>query len=249
MTLTINIIYLLLFFILALLVFRYFETFWSFKLDRPFKWEEQAKNKSINPQLKRLERNYYDKVRLYNMWFQLNRINTEQIKGDIAELGVHKGETALLLYEMSKGQKLHLFDTFEGFNEKDLKLEEKKGGQYTTNEFADTSLSEVEKKFNNDNRVIFHPGYFPDTAKGLEELTFSFVHLDADLYQPTLEGLKFFYQRLSQGGVIIIHDYNHIWNGVKKAIDEFMPTIPETLIEIPDWKGSAMIVKNKAVNK
>ena len=70
------------------------------------------------------------------------------------------------------------------------------------------------------------------------------MHLDADLYLPTIEGLKFFYPKLSAGGVIIIHDYNHTWDGIKKALDEFMPGIPESLIELPDWKGSVMIIKN-----
>ena len=49
---------------------------------------------------------------------------------------------------------------------------------------------------------------------------------------------------MSKGGVIIIHDYNHNWHGIPKAIDEFLQTIPESLLEIPDWQGSAMIIKN-----
>lgn len=28
-----------------------------------------------------------------------------------------------------------------------------------------------------------------------------------DLYQPTLEGLRFFYPRMQQGGIIAIHDF------------------------------------------
>jgi O-methyltransferase len=43
----------------------------------------------------------------------------------------------------------------------------------------------------------------------------------------------------------MVHDYNHIWDGIKKAFDEFLPTIPENIIEVPDWKGSVLIVKNK----
>lgn len=245
MDITINIIYLILLFALVLIVFKYFETFWSYKVYKPHLWEEAVKQNKVSPTLKSLERRYYDKIRFYAMWFQVERIKRENIIGDFAELGVHKGETAKIIYEMSSNQKLHLFDTFEGFSEKDLQHESKTGGQYTTDEFSDTSLDSVKKHIQGDARVVYHPGYFPDTAKGLENEQFSFVHLDADLYLPTLEALKFFYPRLSPGGVIIIHDYNHIWDGIKKALNEFMPTIPESLKELPDWKGSVMIVRNK----
>ena len=44
--------------------------------------------------------------------------------------------------------------------------------------------------------------------------------------------------------MIIIHDYNHDWEGVKKAVDEFVNTIPEKLVAVADWQGSVMIVKS-----
>lgn len=245
MNVTFNIVLVILINVLVIIVYKYLETFWSYKLYKPYKWEEAQKNKSISDKLKRAERAYYDKIRFYSMWFQMERIVKEKVEGDLAELGVHKGETAKLIHEMDRSRTLHLFDTFTGFDEKDLQHENKQGGRYTTKEFSDTDLESVKKHVGGGDRVIFHAGYFPDTAKGLEDATFAFVHLDADLYLPTMEGLKFFYARLSPGGVIIVHDYNHIWDGVTKAVDEFMPTIPESLIELPDWKGSVMIVKNK----
>ena len=231
--------------ILILIVYKYLETFWSYKIPKPYQWEEAVKNKRISKKLLSLERNYFDKIRFYSIWFQIERIVKENIAGDIAELGVHKGETAKLIYEMTSAHKLHLFDTFEGFSEKDLKYENRQEGKYTTNEFSDTDQVTVRKYINGGDRIVFHPGHFPSTAAGVENQKFSFVHLDADLYLPTIEALKFFYKRLSPGGVIIVHDYNHTWDGIKKAFDEFMPTIPESLIELADWKGSAMIVKNK----
>ena len=230
--------------VLLLFIYKYLETFWSFKLAKPHKWEEAIKNKLVSENLKLLERNYFDKIRFYNFWLQIQRIKRDHIAGDFAELGVHKGETAKIIYEMDTNRKLHLFDTFEGFNSQDLLHENKQGGKYTTKEFSDTSLEYVKKEIDGGEMVAYYPGYFPRTASGLENATFSFVHLDADLYLPTIEGLKFFYPKLSKGGVIIIHDYNHNWDGIKKALDEFLQTIPETLIELPDWKGSVMIIKN-----
>lgn len=244
MNLIINIISGILVLTLLFFAYRYLETFWSFKLYKPYKWEDAVKNNLVSGKLRSLERDYFDKIRFYCIWFQIERLKRENIKGDFAELGVHKGETAKIIYEMDPSRKLHLFDTFKGFNELDLQHEGQQGGKFTVKNFSDTSLEAVKKEIGENNTVIFHPGYFPTTAKGLESSQFAFIHLDADLYLPTIEGLKFFYPKLSPGGVIIIHDYNHNWDGIKKALDEFMNTIPETLIELPDWKGSAMIIRN-----
>ncbi|MEZ0374093.1 MAG: TylF/MycF/NovP-related O-methyltransferase, partial [Candidatus Sericytochromatia bacterium] len=57
--------------------------------------------------------------------------------------------------------------------------------------------------------------------------------------------LKYFYPRMSPGGVIIVHDYNHIWEGVRQAIHAFAPDIPEALVEVPDRQGSVMILRQK----
>lgn len=244
MNIIVNIISGVLAVIFLFFAFRYLETFWSFKLYKPYKWEDAIKNNLVSNNLRLLERNYFDKIRFYSIWFQIERLKKENVIGDFAELGVHKGETAKIIYEMDPSRKLHLFDTFEGFNALDLQHENKQGGKYTTKEFSDTNLETVKKEINGGSQVVFYPGYFPMTAIGLEDTKFSFIHLDADLYLPTIEGLKFFYPKLSPGGVIIIHDYNHTWDGIKKALDEFMPTIPETIIELADWKGSVMIAKN-----
>jgi len=69
-----------------------------------------------------------------------------------------------------------------------------------------------------------------------------FVHLDADLYDPTLSGLRFFYPRLSKRGILLVHDYN-AWPGARRAVDEFFSALPELPIPMPDKSGSALIVK------
>jgi O-methyltransferase len=247
MNLIINIISIILLLALLIMAYRYAETYWSFKLDKPYQWEEVVKNKLVSDKLKKLERDYYDKIRFYNFWFQIERLKREHVEGDFAELGVYQGETAQLIHAMDTTRKLHLLDTFEGFNTEDLQYENKTDTKYSTVNFSDTNLESVKKYVDGNDNVFYYAGYFPETAAPLNDTTFSLVHLDADLYLPTIEGLKFFYKRLSPGGVIIIHDYNHNWDGIKKAIHEFARNIPESIIEIADWKGSAMIIKNKKI--
>jgi len=227
------------------IIFKYAETFWSYKISKPYLWEQAVKNNLVSKELRSLQFQARDKVRFFSLWFQVERLKRNHVKGSFAELGVYKGVTANMLYEMDKSRTLHLFDTFKGFSEKDLEQEHTKGGKYNTSEFSDTSVAAVKAYINGGDNVVFHEGYFPETAKGLENEAFALVNIDADLYLPTMEGLKFFYPRLSPGGVIFVHDYNHNWSGARKAIDEFAGTISEGIIELPDWQGSVMIVKSK----
>ena len=70
--------------------------------------------------------------------------------------------------------------------------------------------------------VEIRKGYFPDTTKGLEDQKFFFVNLDFDLYNPTIDGLRFFFPRLVESGIILVHDYyNPGYAGIKSAIDDF----------------------------
>jgi len=228
--------------------YKYYETFWSYRISKPHKWEQEIKKNNISKELKSLEASCRDRVRFYSLWFQVERLKKEKIKGAFAELGVYKGITANFLYEMDNSRKLHLFDTFEGFHEKDLQNEGSKDKKYNTKEYSNTSVEAVKNYISGKDNIVFHKGNFPATTTGLEEELYALVHLDADLYQPTIEGLKYFYPRLAPGGVIIVHDYNHSWEGINKAVDEFMPSISENLIELPDWQGSAVIIKNKKID-
>jgi O-methyltransferase len=236
--------YIILVLALLFLGFKYLETFWSYKISKPFAWEQAVSKKSVSKELLKIERTFRDKVRLYNLWFQVEQLKKNSIHGAFAELGVHQGETAKAIHFMDQERTFYLFDTFEGFKKADLALESQGDSRFTTKMFADTSVEKVQKFIAGNDKLKFKPGFFPETSAGLENETFALVHIDADLYAPTIAALKFFYRRLSKGGVIIIHDYNHNWDGIPKAINEFNGTIPESLIELPDWQGSAMIIKN-----
>jgi hypothetical protein len=68
------------------------------------------------------------------------------------------------------------------------------------------------------------------------------VHIDTDLYAPIMSGLEYFYPRMVPGGYLIIHDYGSLtWEGAEKAVDTFFADKPESVIQIPDSSGSAVI--------
>lgn len=187
----------------------------------------------------------YDLVRRDMIILLLRTVIENEIQGEIAELGVFKGETARLIHNYCPERILNLFDTFEGFSLKDLSKEnEQIRNSKAVNDFKDTSIDSVISFINpkNSNVRVFK-GYFPESvSKKLEQTIFSFVHLDADLFEPTRNGLEFFYPRVSSGGIILIHDYN-AWPGCRKAVDEFFCSKKEIPIAMPDKSGSAIVIK------
>jgi O-methyltransferase len=165
------------------------------------------------------------------------------VKGVFAELGVYKGETAKILHHIDPDRDLHLFDTFTGFTQADLAGERGEAAQYTGENFSDTSLEKVRMILGESPKIHYHPGHFPATTAGLEDMAFALVSLDADLYKPTLAGLHYFYPRLSKGGVILVHDYNFRWEGIKRAVDEFCVENATTFVLLPDRDGTIVITR------
>ena len=231
---------------LLLIGYKYFETFWSYKINKPFAWEQSVALKTVPPELIKLERTFRDRVRFYNFWFQMEHIKKMKIKGALAELGVYKGITAKAIHFMDTDRRFYLFDTFNGFDSRDLRVELQNESKFDPSNFSDTDIDLVRNYSSGNDNIIFRKGYFPETAIGLGKERFALVHLDADLYTPTLEALKFFYPRMNPGGVIIIHDYNHTWDGIPRAVNAFVKNIPESIIEVMDWQGSVMIIRNKS---
>jgi O-methyltransferase len=217
------------------------------RVHHPDPWIHAAASGDIPEEVLRYERRVSDKVRVYNMWYQVRRIASERIPGDIAELGVYQGESAWLIHSLAPDRTMHLFDTFAGFSPGDLQHETGEAATYDWHDFADTDAETVRKRLGNSPNIQIHAGYFPDTTRGLESLRFALVNIDADLYAPVKAGLEYFYPRLTPGGVILVHDYTHQWDGLRRAVDGFVSTIPENIIHVPDRHGTIMIIKNKTV--
>lgn len=159
------------------------------------------------------------------------------VQGNMAEVGVYRGDFARLLNYYFPEKKLYLFDTFEGFDARD------EVRAVDIDNFKDTSVQYVLSRMPNPPQCIVRKGYFPDTAEDIDD-QFSFVSLDCDLYKPILAGLKFFYPRLTRGGYIFVHDFGSIhYDRVKQAVYEFCEEYGAAMVPIVDRCLSAIIVK------
>lgn len=160
----------------------------------------------------------------------------------VAEVGFFEGDFAKWINQFYAKQKLHLFDTFEGFDKRDIDKDslysEAKVGDY-----SNASIDMVMKKMIYPENVIIHKGYFPDTAKQLEEERFAFVNLDVDLYEPTYNGLKFFKDKMISGGVILVHDYFATnFKGPHEAVNQFLEEMNGRYAKYPIGDGISIMI-------
>lgn len=188
----------------------------------------------------------HDNTRRDMLILLLRTLLENDVSGAFAELGVYQGQTSRLIHHYAPERTLHLFDTFEGFTERNAASElHSIGHEVPPSQFSDTSIDKVKRFIRpRADSVLFHPGLFPDSVPATVRAEhFAFVHLDADLYESTRAGLEFFYPRVPSRGIIVVHDYNS-WLGARRAVDEFFQARPERPIPMPDKSGSALIVKS-----
>ncbi|RAX57062.1 methyltransferase [Helicobacter monodelphidis] len=166
----------------------------------------------------------------------------KNLQGEIAEVGVYRGDFAHHMNAFFPHKKLYLFDTFEGFNGLDVQKDGHMSKELGEKHFANTSVELVLSKMPHKEQCVIKQGWFPQSTKGLMEEKFCFVNLDADLYEPILEGLRFFYPRMVQGGVILVHEYfSQGYIGVKKAVLEFLQESNAMSLPIGDSLSIAIL--------
>jgi hypothetical protein len=159
--------------------------------------------------------------------------------GAMAEAGVLMGGAARLICEAKGDAPLHLFDVFETLQrpadalstQREAELRAHFGGLHGRR-------AQVERLLEAYGGVGFHVGIFPASARGLEAVRFSFVHIDLDLEPSTRDALEYFLPRMVEGGIVIGDDYGD--PGVRGVFAACFAGRPDTLIELP-W-GQVMVI-------
>ncbi|MDC7278808.1 TylF/MycF family methyltransferase [Butyrivibrio fibrisolvens] len=171
-------------------------------------------------------------------------IYDNNVEGEVAELGVYKGDFTVIIDRLFKEKKMYLFDTFEGFAIQDVEIDseiENKVGE--SEKFKDTSVDIVLDRIIDKDRAIIKKGYFPETFD-LEDEKFCFVSIDLNLESPVLDALELFYPRLSNGGYILVSDYYApFYKGTKKAVDTFVSKWNVHFTPVADFYGSVLFCK------
>ena len=185
-----------------------------------------------------------EKKRIPERKFVLHSIakSLKNIDGDIVECGVFRGHSSyLMLYANRDNEKMfHGFDSFEGLSQPEEKDRVKNSYSYkwkqhdlSTPEKAATSNLKMFK-----NRVNLYKGWIPERFEEVSNKKFSIVHIDVDLYQPTLDSIKFFWKKINKGGVLVCDDYGfETCPGAKKAMDDFFKLQNISVIHLTTGQG------------
>lgn len=164
------------------------------------------------------------------------------IDGSFAEVGAYEGFTSEFMCALKgKEKEIFLCDTFKGLAD---------AGEYEPKLGNGALAVEIDRfKLMNgaflDSYCNIVEGYFPESAtKKMDESQYCFVHIDTDTYLSTLNSLSYFYNRMSNGGKIVVHDYinNDATLGVNKAVDEFMEK-KKGILEIYEGSTQGVITK------
>jgi hypothetical protein len=165
------------------------------------------------------------------------------LPGDIVECGVYKGASLLtfarFLETFCPGDRTRQalgFDHFRGLADRSEKdgLDSRVGNTaegWNPSDFRDTLFALVDA-FNKDSfvpqrpRVALIDGDVCETAKQYvadhSGMRISLLHLDMDLYAPTLAALEAFWPRILTGGVVLFDEYAiREWPGETEAVETF----------------------------
>ena len=154
---------------------------------------------------------------------------TNRIPGDFIEAGVWRGGACIMMRAVLKAygvtnRRVWVADSFCGLPEPDAKYPDDRGDKHHTFKELAVSLPEVQANFAKydllDDQVQFLEGWFSKTLPIAPIERLAILRLDGDMYESTLDGLLNLYDRVSEGGFIIVDDYGAI-NGCQKAVLKF----------------------------
>lgn len=193
----------------------------------------------------------------------VNYISEQQIPGNIAECGVWRGGSMMvvaltLLARGDTSRSLYLYDTYEGMSAptgKDKSFDGASAAEQLARSKKDdaiwcyASVEDVRKNLLSTgypkDKIHFIKGKVEDTIPATLPGDLALLRLDTDWYESTLHELNQLYPLLHARGVMVIDDYGH-WQGARKAVDEYFQKTGESIyLHRIDYTGRILVRAGK----
>lgn len=193
---------------------------------------------------------YYDLFRDFTMVPEATYIKNLElihkfgnVDGCIVECGTWKGGMIAGVAKMfGNNRKYHLFDSFEGLPEAetvdgDRAIEYQKqidSPDYHNNCKVDESFVLKALGVAGINNFTINKGWFSDTLPIFKNTNeqIAILRIDGDWFQSTMDCFNNLFDRVVDGGLIIIDDY-YAWDGCTKAVHNFLSNndIPDRIMQ------------------
>jgi len=180
--------------------------------------------------------------RLTNIEHCIKSILQRNIKGDFVEAGIWRGGAVIfmkaVLKELAiKERRIWVADSFRGLPKPSKNFAADATNKLYLEKILSVSKAAVKNNFSRfgllDSSIIFLEGLFKETLPVAPINKIALLRLDCDMYESTITVLNNLYQKVSDGGFIIVDDY-HSFKECKLAVDDYRKEwgIEEPIIEI-----------------
>lgn len=218
----------------------YFWSFWTHKVFKPWRWLELKKRGLIKSDVARGERTYKDRVRYYAYFFCMEQVERAETAGSFVMAGLEDAELIGLLRSQCPEREMWAIGPMEA-TEVTLTHENCQGE--VSNE--PVSVDYVDEK--EVRRLMPESGRNHVMKGGVAELVgkvtgpVALAAIDCVEYEGVTAALDHLRPLMSRGGMMIIHSYNHTWDGVRRAVDDFCAKTGDGIVPLPDMYGSVAI--------
>lgn len=145
-----------------------------------------------------------------------------RLKGSFAEIGTFHGTSSAVIAEAKGDNPFYTIDSFEGL----LDASEGDNINFHSGTYP-SSYTTTKQRLSRYKDIHILKGFFPrDTSVTniTDKYKYSFVHLDCDTYSSIYNSLKYFKERMVEGGIILLHDYPES-EGCKRAANQHFKVI------------------------
>lgn len=185
-------------------------------------------------------------ARLDNLDACLRQIRDGNIPGDLIETGVWRGGATIymrgfLAAHAMTGRTVWVADSFAGLPVPTIRQDIGYDISAAKEPILAISEEKVRALFDRygllDDQVRFLKGWFRDTLADAPIRQLALLRLDGDLYESTMDALVALYDKVVDGGFVIVDDYGAL-PPCRQAVDDFRREqgITASLVSI-DWTG------------
>ena len=140
-----------------------------------------------------------------------------RVPGDFIEFGIYNGASLRVIKDHAQLRDVIAVDSFEGLSKSDNPDED---ARFPEGAYKSTMTpGQVADRFN----VTVYADWIPGVLNIISTEQIAFAHVDLDHMDPTASALNWTWERLSDGGVVCVHDfYWHDWTSASGAVNLFM---------------------------